>query len=212
LSSPEDFIRNLRVSYENENEHEIKIKEYNKRRKTINLDFLSHGQRETFIKILSDSGCYFIGKAGGKNTLERQIYDRKQKLLKSINKNLIDCINKKISFQFPETYKLYELHKAGGTGCYKFKFQVEEERESYKTKYERYEKNDLLNVLHGMAREYSNKPENYLKTRINIIKNVLIKKDGMTEEEIREFIDPSTDEEEILKYFSDYRYEEQKKS
>lgn len=204
----DSFIKSLTVYLESNDE--IKIKKYGKKPKIIKLDFLSSPLRKEFINILYDSGIYYVGKAGKKDTPTREEYDKKQKRLKSIDKKLINLIFERFSFKFSNKYKLFERDRARGSGWYKFNFQVGHEEKVEKgleSKYKKYSKDKLLEHRHNMQKEYSIKPgEKFLKRQIEIVDQVLIKEYKMTEEQIEIYNSPDADKIEILKGFSDQRF------
>jgi len=123
-TNAEDFIRNLRVSYENNSE--VKIKEPNRIGKTFNHESLGFSSNKTkewkaFINVFQDSPhIYETGQAHSfSDALKKKIcnpeYGRLQKRLKIINSKLIKFFNKEYRIHLPEDFKLYELCK--GEGC-----------------------------------------------------------------------------------------------
>jgi len=207
---PEDFIRNLRVSYENDNKIKIQVP----KRKANCFTCQSLGFRDNTTKewnaltgILQDAPhTYCIGPASKNvNGIKTKIssYDAQRKLLDGINKKLVDYFKNKYSVQIPIDFKIYELCIGEKTGTYKFKFQIIKEETAIKSKlenkYENLSKEKLLKLLYDIGTEYSSKPDSdYLKPKIETCMQVLKTTHGMTEKEIMDYINPSTDKEQII--------------
>jgi len=138
INDVEDFIKNLKVSYENYSE--IKIQERGRSPVTYNCKMLGFRDEtteewKTFLNILQEPNfTYNVGKAytysqDGSGFIKKrnEFYDRKQRRLKRINIKLINFFNKNYPLQIPRDFKLYERCVSDKPGTYRFKFQVLDE-------------------------------------------------------------------------------------
>jgi hypothetical protein len=198
----EDFVRNLRVSYESDTE--IKIQEPNRKGKIYNHVSLGFSSNETlewkaFINILQDSP--HIYKLGPSKTFsdvfKKKIpvleYGRRQKRIRIIKNKLIIFFNKEYKIQLPEDFKLYELCKEKGAGKYKFKFQVSRDdsiKSVYQSEYERYSKKQLIAEIEKLGKEYRDTDDEVFLKRLMTASEIAQTKDFLSEEEIRKMVSP----------------------
>ena len=205
------FVRELTVIPESN--LEIKIKKPKKKPETYNHDRLGFKDNtatewEIFLKILNNSGSYSIGQAGTPDTDIRKEYNQKLSYLRAIDKKLKHAFHKDFSLQFPGGYHLYERFKTEGRGVYKFKFRVELSLKpadrSLKAKYEKCPKDTLLEHLKNIGDQYARTLEKGLKLQIDTIKEALLEKHKMTDDDIKDYFDPKSDHEEINNDFSNF--------
>jgi hypothetical protein len=165
--SLENFINSLKVIYENDSQ--IKIQRPGKKAKTFN--YTSFGfknsrtkQWKTFLKLLQDPVPLFnAGPAGTDASAERKNYDSKIKLLKEINIKLIKFLNQNYSISVPLDYKLYKKCPEEGSGVYKFKFFVKNEKseiEGLKKEFEEMPNDDLIKVVKVLADKFRKTSDN----------------------------------------------------
>jgi len=161
--SVKDFIKNLRVQYENNNE--IKIQETGKGPQAVTYQTMLFRNNQTkawraFIRILQvPPHTYSLGPAhqhvNGKRSRVKD-YDRRLKRLSEIDRKLKFYLNQHFKARIPENYKLYEKCETEKSGTYKFKFQVvldDTIKSNSKSKYENFPEDKLANMLSEMADE-----------------------------------------------------------
>jgi len=196
-TSVEDFIRNLRVSYENDSE--IKIREPGKKANPFtcqSLGFRDNQTKEwkTLIRILQDiPPTYCLGPAhenvnGKKQKLS--FYDAQQKLLGEINNKLVNFLNKNYPVNIPKNYKLYELCEGEKSGTYQFKFRVIGETES--------SKNQIIDEINNLCHKYKKTQNDTIKERITGLAKIAEDNGWLTSNEIREILEPDKEKEKII--------------
>jgi len=147
----EDFVRSLRVYYENI--YEIKIQEPKKQPRTFNHGNLGFCQESTnewknFRNLIEGPDHFYkVGSAK-----QRKPYDRKMKNLYSINKKLIAFLEKEYQLQIPKEFKIYERAPEEGAGVYRFKFLVGSDAQ--KSKYHGYPKEKWFTEFNLLKRQY----------------------------------------------------------
>ena len=188
----ETFIRSLTISYDEE-KRKIKIREHGKKAKMHRSDRFKFTKKtwETFLSIIQESNTFCVGPAGESKSDTRKEYDRKQAIIKNINKILIKFFCEEFPLQIPESFRLYERDQAKGSGVYKFIFQTERDiatNNLFRSRYDKIPKNELLKYLKEWSDTYDAKPEDWLLQKINRVKQVLIVRDEMTDSEIKNLI------------------------
>lgn len=206
-SDSNKWLEVLRVGqYSNE---EILFQEHRRLPKRINytnLGFKNNKTNEwkTLIDIISNDGNYNVGKAGLDGTEERKEYDRKIKLMNAIDKKLLTLFEKEFGRCFTQNFHIYELNKTEGAGTYKFKFKIKRESVEKSSKYANHPVEKLTTLLKGKWDEYLKAPEDnkVISKQITEIKDVLILKHGMKEDQIKKILDPNFDSSTIQDEFS----------
>lgn len=148
----EDFIKNLKIYFEND--YEVAIKVPGRSTKIITSDSLGFRNNKTkewktFLEILQEPPhIYQLGKVYKKehrvrkrmnseehefrknNTIDSNYrprnkeYDNRLKLLRNINNKLIKYLNEHYRLDCPNKFKIYEKCENEKSGTYRFKFQV----------------------------------------------------------------------------------------
>jgi len=201
--SVDDFIRKLRIDYENNSE--VKIQEPRKGPKNYNyvsLGFRSNEDKiwNDFINILQYSPhLYKLGPAHTfsdtfKKKMRNRDYDKKLRRLKIINEKLIEFFNNNSEVKIPENYKLYELCKEEGPGNYRFKFQHGAEIESYEVLYEEYTQEQLVAEIEELGKKYCDTEEQVFIERIVTASKIAIRKRFLSDEEIQKLVYPEKEE------------------
>lgn len=148
----EDFIRSLKISCKSDSE--IIIKAPRKSQKTYvphDLGFRNAQTKEwqaLCAVILDPPHTYFVGKSGhhrqhemeyrdnlsyekaAPGVAENSEYDRKQKMLQSINRKLVDFFERAYGLNIDDDFKCYELCPNEHPGTYRFIFRIESEYEA----------------------------------------------------------------------------------
>lgn len=207
----ESFIRELRVSYENDSE--IKIQLPGKTAVTYNCKNLGFrdGQTKTwktFISILQEPvKTYNIGPATQTSANIRQrirSYDANLKILKEIDKKLREFLNNTYSLSLPRDFKLYERCPEEKTGTYRFKFQVGEASTgvTVTNEYENHKKSQLIAEMKDLTERWHKKRKagreaeaSKIGTKIALAAKVAKEKGWLSEDEIREMLEPDTKKE-----------------
>jgi hypothetical protein len=188
----EDFVRNLRVSYESDSEITIKIPL--KKVKVFTYDDLGFKDNEVwkaFIYTIKEPphiyelGPAHIKKSGEKERISQ--YDTKMGRLRSINKKLIDFFNQECAAQLPEDFKLYELCKEEGAGKYKYTFQVSRDdgiEEDYHSTYEQLPEDKLIDEVKALFKKYSATNDQVVERRFVVALNVAREKGLLSDDEV----------------------------
>ena len=216
-NNDEDFIRNLKISYVDVSNYEIKIQEPGKKVKSFSFadlgfrDEITKGWR-TFLQVLQDpKGTYCLGEShiyshdGTKNIITRnKSYDAYRKTLVGINEKLINFFNKHYQVKIPKDFKLYELDPKKKKGTYCFKFKIEINNGTSLSKYERYTKEEAIKKFKELHIEYKTEDE---KGNINIANEIMgeiadltcfvMEKKWMTKEDITDIVKPDNPQEDI---------------
>jgi hypothetical protein len=212
----EEFIRNLRVSYENDNE--IKIKVPGRKANCFTCESLGFRDNKTmawrtFIYILENPPhTYNLGTAykhyfvdSYSETFENEKksakysvkgkrkpeYDKRRKRLVEISKKLKKFFQTQYSFEFPRNYNLHELYKTEKAGTYRFKFQViidDGDRGYYERKYEYYSKDKLVKAMELLAQEYQNNRSDSVENRISVAAKIALSKEWLSSNQIKNMI------------------------
>lgn len=125
---PEQFIRALSVSYEND--EEIRIKIHGQRSKTYSHALLGFKRANvrtwrTLLDILqSPDHLYHLGVAHGAGRVRNKSYDANRRILEEINKKFVAFFNKTFNVELSNSFRIFELIKNGPSGTYRFKFTV----------------------------------------------------------------------------------------
>ena len=142
----EDFIRSLRVYFENKDE--VKIQERGKEPKTFDYQNLGFNTKRKdsewarFICVIEGPEHFYkYGPATNTN-----VYDKNRSKLKEIDIKLVKFLKKEYQLEVPKGSKTYEKAIKEGPGVYRFKFQVGKKVEE--AKYQNYAKKDLLGEIH----------------------------------------------------------------
>jgi len=185
----EDFIKNLRISYESD--YDIKIQEPGK--KSISYDHGLLGFRDTKIEwrtlldILKDPDhAYRI-----KSNAER-------KRLKRISAKIVKFLNKHFPVTIPEGYKLYELYRDKKPGTYRFKFKVNSDlKEIIASSDEALSRDQLLDMIEKYHNKLKISDDEDKRSILDKIDNLMkiAKQKGISENEILYRI--KEDEEDI---------------
>ena len=198
----EDFIRNLSVFYENDNE--IKIQVLGKRGSCVTCQSLGFRNNKaktwkTFIEILQNSPhTYCIGPAYkyiqvysnsdkiedeetkpkySKKGERNREYDKRLKRLGAINKILVPYLNDHYPIKIPSDFKLYELCPDEKPGTYTFKFKVTSgEKESTKDK--------VLNEFERLTKKYRETNNNSLLEKISPLVITISENEWLPKDEI----------------------------
>ncbi len=202
--SAEDFVRNLRVSYESD--HEITIKIPLKKEKVFSSDDLGFKDNEVwkaFIYTIKEPPhIYEIGPAHtikGRKKERISQYETKRGRLRSINKKLINIFNNEYQAKLPEDYKMYELCKEEGAGKYKFKFQVSRDdgiEEDYYSTYEEYTEDQLINEVKKLHKKYSATNDTVTMEKFTVALKVAMEKDFMSDDEVNKMVNPDANRKE----------------
>jgi len=198
------IIKEIQISYQNENE--IKVSFPGKRIQTHTWDKIGFKKQNSpawkkFIQTLQDRPHHFeTGKpnSGG--------YSKHRKQLLNINEYLKNFLENEYGLMLPGRYKLYDRLKGEKSGTYLFKFEIITDDFFDRNKYERYSKSRLEETLKDMVVEYRSTPEYWIEKKVESIKNTLMEKHGLNEKQIREIIDPKTDEKVIKESFSHHKF------
>jgi hypothetical protein len=192
IEDPDDFVRNLRVSYESDTE--IKIKKPPKKAKNFTYDDLGFKDNEVwkaFIYTIKEPPhIYETGPAHIKKGREKERnsqYDTKMGRIRSINKKLIVFFNKECGAQLPEDFKLYEPRKEEGKGKYKFKFQVscyDGIEEDYYSKYEQYSKDELVDEVKTLMKKYAVTEDQVILEKVVVASNVARASGFLSDDEV----------------------------
>jgi hypothetical protein len=214
----EDFIKNLRVSYESDSE--VKIQEPNRIGKFFNHGSLGFSSNQTkqwkaFINVLQDPPhIYELGPAHqSTDALRKKIrkpeYGRRQKRLRIINKKLIIFFNQEYKAQLPEDFKLYYPCKEEGPGKYRFKFQIPYDdgiEGDLQLEYEQYPENQLIDEIFKLPEKYralggTIDRDKFINSSewVKFVEasKVAVKKGWLTEDDIRKILDAG---EQYLSY------------
>jgi hypothetical protein len=197
----ESFVKNLRVCYENDNE--IKIQVPGKTAKTFTCQSLGFQDNATktwrlLTEILQDPPhTYCVGPAhrnvnGKKEDLP--FYHSQQKLLREINKKLVNFFNSNYSVEIPNNYKLYELCKGEKPGTYRFKFKVIGEAERALES----SKNQTINEIKKLCREYKKTQNDTTLERIAGLAKIATDSDWLTSDEIKEMLEQDKEKEKYI--------------
>lgn len=200
----EDFVRNLRVSYEGATEITIKTPQI--RSKVFTYDDLGFKDNEVwkaFIYTIKEPPhIYEIGPAHtmkGRKKKRISQYETKRGRLKAINSKLIIFFNNEYRAQLPEDFKLYELCKEEGTGKYKFKFRVSHDHridEDYYSTYEKYSEDQLVDEVITLAKKYHATNEQVTMEKLAVASNVAMKKGFLSDDEVSEMFNPDVNKKE----------------
>jgi hypothetical protein len=202
----EDFVRNLRVSFENDNE--IRIQEPNEIAKCISCQSLGFRNNKakawnTFIEILQNSPhTYYIGPAyeyvqvysdpdkieGEKRKLKysgkgerKKSYDRRYKRLREISTKIVPYLNDHYPVQIPSKYKLFE--QCSDDNTFKFKFQVMSREEASN-------KDKVLGEFESCTEEYRETEDPSLLEKIHELALTILEREWLTNDEIKNAIQP----------------------
>jgi|GEM_PF-6436351 len=118
----EEFIKHLKIYYENNSEINIQIPKRKKNCVTANtLGFTNPNgiTWEKLLRVLQDPPHYHY-------VLDTSKINADRNRLKQINDKLLTFITEKFNINPPDKYKLYELAKEKGPGVYRFKFKIME--------------------------------------------------------------------------------------
>jgi hypothetical protein len=201
--SIENFIKNLRFSYENDSE--IKIQQPNKKAKNFNYNSLGFNNNRTkqwkaFLKLLQDPDPYFnIGRAGTAASAERKNYESNKKLLTEINNKLIKFLNQNYPISIPPNFKLYKKCPEEGQGVYKFMFIVENEKletEALEKEFKKMSDEDLKNALINIAEKYRKTSDESYAGKIVAAANVAKERGIVTDQKLQELVEPDRSKEE----------------
>lgn len=202
-----EMISNIKVGFENDNEVIFQIP--NHKAKTCSFDRLGFKNPETnewrdFIKILENDNSFHVGPSEKPNSAKRKAYDKNQETLRAINKKLVKFLKTDFSLDIPDGYKLFKRDKAKGQGVYRLQFkrlQYKDSMPRMESQYENFPKEKLFSYLKNISAEYLRKPEDYLFQKIKAVSNTLMERHGVTEIEIQEVVNPTTDREAIKEDF-----------
>jgi hypothetical protein len=178
LSSPDNLISNITIRYENDSQITIQ----KKGKQSIPVSFEQLRFREpgltwkNFLNVLQSPPNYYW--------LCPKDSDRQQ--IRTVNKRLIEWIEKNMGLILPPKYNLHERAKSEAPGTYRFKFKVDysdtiQEDESSKTAF----RNKFFNRIE----RYKRNPHEYKMKEIHEMASTGFIKKFLTEDEVRESLE-----------------------
>jgi len=203
-TTAEDFVRNLRVSYESDSKITIKIP--TKKIKAFTYDELGFKDNEVwkaFVYTIKEpphiyeTGPAYIKKGRKKERISQ--YDTKMGRLRSINKKMINFFNDEYKAQLPATFKMYYACKEEGAGKYRFKFQVsrdDEIVEDYRSTYEQLPADQLIDEIETLGKKYSATDEQVVMEKVVAASEIAIKKGFLSHSEVNKMFNPDASEKE----------------
>jgi hypothetical protein len=213
----ETFVKNIRISYENNNE--IKIQLPGKKAGAVTCESL--GLRDskvlawqTLLQIIQDPPhIYDIGqsyKISSGIRVQNNEYHRKIKRLTYISLKMVEYFNKEYSVGIPKNYRLFETAKDKGTGKYRPIFSVTTNREKspYKNKCEKLSKEDLIKEIKNNFKKYKDSNDELSVEQLTVAIEVSREKNLLTDQEVKDLVDSKSDKEFIQDGLSDIRYDQ----
>jgi hypothetical protein len=201
----DNFIRSLRISYENENG--IKIHKPGKVAKDVNFGMLGFKDNKTkeweaFLEIINKPPhVYFLGSASKTSAGIKQPnkdYEAKRKLLYEIDIKLKTFLNKEFGLDIPKSLKTYERCPEEGQGAYKFKFKVIHENEAKGKLYLKYEnlpKDELFNKMKKLKNKGTYSEE------FMVILTIAASKKWITEDQVKDMMPDTFKTDSTYAYF-----------
>jgi len=193
---PEDFVKNLRVSYKSDSEITIKIPGNKATVFTYDdLGFKDNEVWKAFIYTIKEPPHIYetgppYNKKGRKKERVSQ-YDAKMGRIRSINEKMIVFFNQEYPAQLPEGFKLYELCKEEGTGKYKFKFQISRGdgiEEDYRSIYEQFSADELIDEIKTLAKKFSATDEQVVMEKVVAASKIAIQKRFLSRSEVSKML------------------------
>lgn len=205
----EKFVRNLRCYFKNKSE--VKFQQPGKKPKTFNYESLGFDRVITdewkcFIRVIEGPEHFY--KYGPSRTGHQRVraYDKNRSRLTQINEKLVDFFKKEYQLETPKGFKTFEKTPVEGSGVYQFKFQIGKKID--KSKYEAYDKKDLLAEISRLRKEMNiaicsddlSKQSKLSETSDSLLVAATLanKKGWITEREMSDFFDQIwTPQEEV---------------
>ena len=200
----EDFIRGLELRFETDDQ--ISLKEPGKMPKSFTCQSLGFRDNSTqqwkeFTKILKNPQHTYSTGPSHINNLRSKPYDSKQKIMREINKKIINFFNAQFNLKIPKTYKLYASCPSEKPGTYRFKFQIGfdygHEQSYYDRQFESLSKTEMIDEICKLHEEHQKSGDDEVIEKLSSAFMIAKTKHNMSESEIRELIKP---EKEQYKY------------
>jgi uncharacterized protein YxjI len=218
-TEPENFIRDLQVSYVSDTE--ISIRGGGKNAKTYEMKELGFKKVNSkswnaFRNILNSKDyTYYVGEARGAKRERKKAYDAAQKVLVEINKKLVPFLNKTYQLQLPEKYRVYELipEKTEVPGTYRFKFKIKKHGEVNTEGFKELSQGNLISEIENLSKQYElllnsgaeeAEAQIYkIKDKLNAAVVIACKKGGMPRHRAEAYLNPKTDNFSLSEYTID---------